>query len=98
MRSEPVGEPVQLTVGQGDAVVHKRKVVGRAARLLLEELVQAKVRRVLHAGMPPQTPDTPTSTVGPDDLRIAINLSLLFLHYQHVAKTAWGATERRSRR
>jgi hypothetical protein len=35
--------------------------------------------------MPLQTPDTPTSTVGPDDLRIAINLSLLFLHYKRVA-------------
>jgi hypothetical protein len=31
--------------------------------------------------MPSQTPDTPTLTFGPDNLRIAINLSLLFLHY-----------------
>ena len=83
---------------------------GRAARLLLEELVQAAVGGIFHAialqegmpmtgpvperlsiknahqntnstEMPVQTPDTPTLTVGPDNLRIAINLSLLFLHY-----------------
>jgi hypothetical protein len=34
--------------------------------------------------MPLQTPDTPTSTVGPYHVSIAINLSLLFLHNQRV--------------
>jgi hypothetical protein len=35
--------------------------------------------------IPLQVLDTPTSTTEPDDLRITINLSLLFLICQHVA-------------
>ncbi len=35
--------------------------------------------------MPAQTPDTLTFTAEPDDLRMTINLSLRFLHYQRVA-------------
>jgi hypothetical protein len=48
IRREPVSEPVQLAVGQGDVGVFEGGVLGRAARLLLEELVQAEISGVLH--------------------------------------------------
>ena len=80
---------VQLAVGQGDPGVLERECVGRAARLLLEELVQAVVGG---ASMLAPTSKASqryrdactdirwfTSTVEPDALRIEINHSLFFL-------------------
>ena len=56
IRRKPVGEIVQLTVGQGDVLVFQRDILRRAARLLLEELVQAAVSRVLRPRHYPSPP------------------------------------------
>src|SRR5215217_4201754 len=56
IRRKPVGEIVQLTVGQGDVLVFQRDIIRRAARLLLEELVQAAAGRVLRPRHYPSPP------------------------------------------
>src|SRR5215210_4186702 len=48
IRREAVSKPVQLAVGQGDVGAFEGKELGRAARLLLEELVQAEVSGIIH--------------------------------------------------